>query len=93
MRHQVEGAGAAVQRVVARLPDEEVVAGVAREHVVAPAAAELVAGGVAGDPVGELTLTGPLGTASTPLSLAGDLPDPDAWWRLSHPLELWGLID
>jgi len=47
----------------------------------------------AGDPVGELTLTGPLGTASTPLRLAGDLPDPDAWWRLSHPLELWGLID
>ncbi|WP_256728913.1 D-alanyl-D-alanine carboxypeptidase family protein [Microbacterium oleivorans] len=47
----------------------------------------------AGDSVGELTLSGPLGTATTPLTLAGDLPDPDGWWRLSHPLELWGLID
>ncbi|GAA3031628.1 hypothetical protein GCM10010462_18230 [Microbacterium dextranolyticum] len=41
--------------------------------------------------VGTATATGPLGTTSTGLHLTGDLPDPDAWWRLTHPLELWGL--
>ncbi|MDD7928657.1 D-alanyl-D-alanine carboxypeptidase family protein [Microbacterium thalli] len=47
----------------------------------------------AGDAVGELVLTGPLGSATTALQLASDIPDPDAWWRLSHPLQLWGLTD
>ncbi|MDS0199522.1 D-alanyl-D-alanine carboxypeptidase [Microbacterium imperiale] len=47
----------------------------------------------AGDAVGELVLTGPLGSATTTLKLASDIPDPDAWWRLSHPLQLWGLAD
>ncbi len=47
----------------------------------------------AGDGVGQLTLTGPLGTAQTALTLTADIPDPDAWWRLSHPLQLWGLAD
>ncbi|MEH3089870.1 MAG: D-alanyl-D-alanine carboxypeptidase [Microbacterium arborescens] len=46
-----------------------------------------------GEPVGELTLTGPLGTATTAVHLAADIPDPDGWWRLSHPLQLWGLAD
>ncbi|WP_256336042.1 D-alanyl-D-alanine carboxypeptidase [Microbacterium sp. cf332] len=50
-------------------------------------------GRTAGDAAGELTLTGPLGTATTPLHLTSDIPDPDAWWRLSHPLQLWGLAD
>ncbi len=47
----------------------------------------------AGDEAGELTLTGPLGTATTALRLTTDIPDPDVWWRLSHPLQLWGLAD
>ncbi|MFS0713837.1 D-alanyl-D-alanine carboxypeptidase [Microbacterium sp. 2P01SA-2] len=45
----------------------------------------------AGDRAGELTLTGPLGSATTTLRLTADIPDPDVWWRLSHPLQLWGL--
>ncbi|WP_223878308.1 D-alanyl-D-alanine carboxypeptidase family protein [Microbacterium radiodurans] len=47
----------------------------------------------AGATAGEFTLTGPLASASTPVTLSADIPDPDAWWRLTHPLELWGLID
>ncbi len=47
----------------------------------------------AGDEAGELTLTGPLGSATTTLRLTADIPDPDIWWRLSHPLQLWGLAD
>ncbi len=46
----------------------------------------------AGDAVGELTLSGPLGAVTTTLELASDLDGPDAWWRLTHPLELWGLL-
>lgn len=45
----------------------------------------------ADDQAGELTLTGPLGSATTALRLTSDIPDPDIWWRLSHPLQLWGL--
>lgn len=45
----------------------------------------------AGDTVGELRLSGPLDTASTPLTMTADLGEPDAWWRLTHPLELFGL--
>lgn len=47
----------------------------------------------AGDSVGELTLSGPLGSVVSGLELVSDVEDPDAWWRLTHPLELWGLID
>ena len=43
--------------------------------------------------VGSVTLTGPLGAATADLTLAGDLGEPDAWWRLTHPLELFGLTD
>jgi D-alanyl-D-alanine carboxypeptidase (penicillin-binding protein 5/6) len=45
----------------------------------------------AGDRVGSLTLAGPLDSATTDLALAGDLGEPDAWWRWTHPLELFGL--
>ncbi|ALJ21708.1 D-alanyl-D-alanine carboxypeptidase family protein [Microbacterium sp. No. 7] len=41
--------------------------------------------------VGTLSLAGPVDAATTPVHLAADLTDPDAWWRLTHPLQLWGL--
>lgn len=44
----------------------------------------------AGDEVGEVTLAGPADIATTSVELADDLPDPSAWWRLTHPLQLWG---
>lgn len=43
-------------------------------------------------PAGSATLTGPLSAQTVGLHLAADIPDPDPWWRLTHPLELWGLI-
>ena len=48
---------------------------------------------LAGDTVGELTLVGPLGSVATALELTADIDGPDAWWRLTHPLQLWGLAD
>ena len=47
----------------------------------------------AGAAVGTVSLTGPLGSASAGLRLTDDIPEPDAWWRLTHPLQLWGLAD
>ena len=47
----------------------------------------------AGASVGAINLTGPLGSASAGLRLTDDIPEPDAWWRLTHPLQLWGLAD
>ncbi|TDN91353.1 D-alanyl-D-alanine carboxypeptidase [Microbacterium sp. BK668] len=45
----------------------------------------------AGDVVGSLSVTGPLNTATVEVSLDGDIEPPSAWWRLTHPLELFGL--
>ncbi len=45
----------------------------------------------AGSTVGTLTAEGPLNTAQSSVSLADDVPAPSAWWRLTHPLELFGL--
>lgn len=45
----------------------------------------------AGQDVGTVTVTGPVNTTSARAHLTDDLPDPDAWWRLTHPLELFGL--
>lgn len=45
----------------------------------------------AGDEIGEVRLAGPADIAATTVRLTDDLPDPSAWWRLSHPLQLWGL--
>ncbi|MFF3026917.1 D-alanyl-D-alanine carboxypeptidase [Microbacterium sp. NPDC057944] len=45
----------------------------------------------AGAEVGTLTVAGPLDTATTPLTLKKKLEGPSAWWRLTHPLELFGL--
>ena len=44
-----------------------------------------------GDQVGTLTATGPFGSTSVALRLDGDIEPPDAWWRLTHPLDLFGL--
>lgn len=43
--------------------------------------------------VGSVRVAGPLGAATSGLHLTGDLPGPDAWWRLTHPLQLFGLAD
>ncbi|MFE7845782.1 D-alanyl-D-alanine carboxypeptidase family protein [Microbacterium sp. NPDC057407] len=46
-----------------------------------------------GDVVGDLTVTGPLDDMTVDLRLAEDVEGPDAWWRLTHPLELFGITD
>ncbi len=46
-----------------------------------------------GAEVGSLTVAGPLETASVPVSLAEELAGPSPWWRLTHPLELFGIVD
>lgn len=45
----------------------------------------------AGGEVGALTVDGPLNVTTVPVRLADDVEDPSAWWRLTHPLELFGL--
>ena len=45
----------------------------------------------AGATAGSLTLAGPLNQAETAVSLDAELPGPSIWWRLTHPLELFGL--
>lgn len=45
--------------------------------------------GAAGDPVGSVTFTSGPRSVTVPLALAGDLPDPGPWWRLTHPAELF----
>lgn len=61
----------------------------------APVASDLALGDArtAGAEVGTVSMKGPLGTASTTARLTADIPDPDAWWRLTHPLQLFGLAD
>ncbi len=44
-----------------------------------------------GDEVGSLTATGPFDNATVSLELDGDIEPPSAWWRLTHPLDLFGL--
>lgn len=41
--------------------------------------------------VGTVTVTGPVDSGTTDAHLTADIPDPDAWWRLTHPLELFGI--
>ncbi len=45
----------------------------------------------AGATVGTLTYAGPLDADAIDLTLTDDIEPPSAWWRLSHPLELFGL--
>jgi len=44
-----------------------------------------------GDEVGTLSVTGPLDSDATALTLVDDIDGPTAWWRLTHPLELLGI--
>ena len=44
-----------------------------------------------GADVGSLSVAGPLDSATTTLELAADIEPPSAWWRLTHPLDLFGL--
>ena len=44
--------------------------------------------GAAGDEVGTVTWTVGTETLTVPLVLDGAIDPPDAWWRLTHPLEL-----
>lgn len=46
-----------------------------------------------GDAVGTLSVAGPLDTATVDLRLADEVSDPSPWWRLTHPLDLFGLND
>ncbi|MDL5351873.1 D-alanyl-D-alanine carboxypeptidase [Microbacterium sp. zg-YB36] len=41
--------------------------------------------------VGTLTVTGPLDAETVEVHLAAEIEDPTPWWRLTHPLELFGL--
>lgn len=43
------------------------------------------------DPVGTLTTSGPIDTTTTGLVLDRDIDGPSPWWRLTHPLELFGI--
>ncbi|WZH38518.1 MAG: D-alanyl-D-alanine carboxypeptidase [Microbacterium enclense] len=45
----------------------------------------------AGDVVGALTVTGPLDTDTVDARLTSTIEPPDPWWRLTHPLDLFGL--
>ncbi len=45
----------------------------------------------AGAEVGTLTAKGPVDTAQTSVSLDEQIDPPSIWWRLTHPLELFGL--
>ncbi len=57
------------------------------------AAIELNDARATGDAVGTLEVAGPIDTDAIPLVLSDDIPGPDGWWRLTHPLQLWGLAD
>ena len=41
--------------------------------------------------VGTLTVAGPLDSDTVDVHLAAEIADPSPWWRLTHPLELFGL--
>lgn len=45
----------------------------------------------AGDDVGTLSVKGPLDSTAVSAVLADDIEPPSIWWRLTHPLELFGL--
>ena len=45
----------------------------------------------AGDVVGSLSVTGPPDATTVDLTLAAEITEPSPWWRLTHPLDLFGL--
>ncbi|GAA1541332.1 hypothetical protein GCM10009803_22240 [Microbacterium ginsengiterrae] len=44
-----------------------------------------------GASVGTLTVNGPVGATTVDVSLAEEVSGPSPWWRLTHPLELFGI--
>lgn len=60
----------------------------------ATTAAALALGEVrdAGDQAGSLDVSGPVDTVEVSVSLADELSGPNPWWRLTHPLELLGIV-
>src|SRR5690606_10256109 len=60
---------------------------------VAEPAFELGEARAEGDAVGRLVFRGPLDDDTLVLRLADDIDPPTTWWRLTHPLELFGLVD
>ncbi|WP_264632085.1 D-alanyl-D-alanine carboxypeptidase family protein [Microbacterium hydrothermale] len=45
----------------------------------------------AGDTVGTFTATGPVEASTVDVQLAAEVEPPTPWWRLTHPLDLFGL--
>lgn len=45
----------------------------------------------AGDTVGTFTATGPVDASTVDVQLAAEVEPPSPWWRLTHPLDLFGL--
>lgn len=46
-----------------------------------------------GTTVGTFTATGPVDADTVDVRLAGEIEPPSPWWRLTHPLDLFGLND
>ncbi len=61
----------------------------------AGAAADLALGEdwSAGGAAGSLRVTGPVDERTVDVSLAEELAEPSPWWRLTHPLQLFGLAE
>lgn len=57
---------------------------------VADASLGLRAERAAGDAAGTLTVTGPIDGDEVGLVLTATITEPDGWWRLTHPFELFG---
>lgn len=47
----------------------------------------------AGSPAGTFTLTGPVNSTTVEAAVSAEIEQPSPWWRLTHPLHLFGLID
>ncbi|MDP3950594.1 MAG: D-alanyl-D-alanine carboxypeptidase, partial [Microbacterium sp.] len=60
----------------------------------ADAAATLALGDerAAGDQAGSLSVTGPVDAVEVSVSLEDEVSGPSPWWRLTHPLELLGVV-
>lgn len=46
----------------------------------------------AGDKAGRIVVTTPTGKISLPVELVEAIPEPDSWWRLTHPFVVWGWV-
>ncbi len=46
-----------------------------------------------GETVGTFTATGPVDASTVDVQLAAEIEPPSPWWRLTHPLDLFGVND